>query len=53
MLQKSLLQSVIQNIVGSEDDYERQMQRRKLENDLALTSERLEDLVQGRVIKID
>lgn len=38
---------MIQNIVGSEDEEERQMQRRKLETDLEITSERLEDLVQG------
>ena len=47
VVQKSLLQSVIQNIVGSEDEYERQMQRKKLESDLGVTYERLEDLVEG------
>ena len=47
MLQKSLLQSVMRNLMDSEDDQERSTQRIKLENDLAVTSERLDHLVQG------
>lgn len=46
-LQRSLLQSVIRNLVDSEDDLERQTQRKKLESDLDMTSERLDTLVQG------
>lgn len=47
--QQSLLQSVIRNLVDSEDDQERRTQRMKLESDLEVTSERLDSLVQGRV----
>lgn len=44
--QHSLLQSVIRNLVDSEDDQERLTQRKKLEGDLVVASERLDDLVQ-------
>ena len=46
--QHSLLQSVIRNLVDSEDDQERLTQRKKLEGDLVVASERLDDLVQGQ-----
>ena len=38
---------MVQNIVGLDDDYDRQIQRKKLESDLEVTSERLENLVNG------
>lgn len=38
---------MIRNLVDSEDDQERRTQRMKLESDLEMTSERLDDLVQG------
>lgn len=44
---QSLLQSVIRNLVDSEDDQERKAQRMKLESDLEMTSERLDALVLG------
>lgn len=39
---------MIRNLVDSDDDHSRQTQRKKLENDLSVTSERLDSLVQGR-----
>lgn len=46
--QRSLLQTVIHNLVdSSEDDAERDSQRNRLQNDLDIANERLDELVQG------
>ena len=42
-----MLQSVIRNLVDSVDEEDRVSQRNKLEDDLAIASERLNDLVKG------
>ena len=42
-----MLQSVIRNLVDSVDEEDRVSQRNKLEDDLAIASERLDALVQG------
>lgn len=39
---------MIRNLVDSEEEEDRQAQRKKLESDLAINSERLQDLVHGR-----
>ena len=46
-IQHSQLQSVMRNLVDSEDEQERQVLRMKLESDLQVASERLDNLVQG------
>ena len=47
-VQRSMLQSVIRNLVDSNDEEERLAQRSKLESDLEVANERLDNLVQGR-----
>ena len=42
-----MLQSVIRNLVDSVDEEDRVSQRKKLEDDLSIASERLDALVQG------
>lgn len=42
-----MLQSVIRNLVDSNDEEERLAQRSKLESDLEVANERLDNLVQG------
>ena len=52
--QRSLLQTVIHNLVdSSEDDAERDSQRNKLQNDLGIANERLDELVQGMLYQCD
>ena len=46
-LQSSLLQSVIRQLVDSNDEEERLTKRNKLQDDLEVASERLENLVHG------
>ena len=46
-VQRSMLQSVIRNLVDSNDEEERLAQRSKLESDLEVANERLDNLVQG------
>jgi hypothetical protein len=47
-----MLQSVIRNLVDSNDEEERLAQRSKLESDLEVANERLDTLVQGRPMLI-
>ena len=42
------MQSVIRNLVDSSDEEERLAQRSKLESDLEVANERLDNLVQGK-----
>lgn len=42
-----MLQGVIRNLVDSNDEEERLAQRSKLESDLDVAKERLDNLVQG------
>ncbi len=48
--QKSLLQTVIHNLVDSTDESEREVQRNKLQDDLEVADERLDELVKGKSI---
>lgn len=41
---------MIRNLVDNEDEDDRQLQRTKLENDLSVASERLDNLVLGMFV---